>query len=154
MDEAPIFSARLEALLAEILAGRAPDAGRFCGRCYDPLSPNQKTCSHCATKTSTHAPVEQIPREVIDMVRARRGRESLVVRSMAYGGLAVALALALIPLLFLPFWWGFVAFFSVVAVGYVVSANVANSLGDAIGYRWGQRTLARRWQEFIERRGY
>jgi len=148
-----IFSARLEALVAEIMAARAPNAGRFCGRCYNPLSPDQHTCSHCDTEASTHAPVEQIPSEVIDMVRAKRRREAVVVRSIAYAGLAVALVLALLLLVFLPFWWGFVAFFSVVAVGYIAAANVANWLGDAIGYRWGQRVLDKRWQEFVERRG-
>jgi hypothetical protein len=37
-ERAPIFSARLQALLADILRAQAPNAGRFCGDCYNPLA--------------------------------------------------------------------------------------------------------------------
>ena len=52
----------------------------------------------------------------------------------------------------LPFWWNVAA--SVVAFGvcYVAAANIANSLGDTIGYRWGQRLLEQRWQAFVRER--
>lgn len=150
----PILPAGLEALVAEIRARRAPNAGRFCGHCYNPLSPEDRTCPHCETAVSTRAPVQQIPREVIHMVRAKRLREALAVRSIAYGGFGAILALALVLLVFLPFWWGIAAFFLTIAVGYIAAANVANSLGDAIGYRWGQRTLERRWREFVQQRGF
>jgi hypothetical protein len=52
----------------------------------------------------------------------------------------------------LPFWWNVGA--SVVAFGasYVAAANIANSLGDALGYRWGQRALEKRWQVFMRER--
>jgi hypothetical protein len=153
-EASPVLSARLQTLAVEIMAGRAPNAGRFCGRCYNPLSPDERTCSRCETAISTRAPVEQIPREVIDMVRAKRRREALVVRSIAYGGFGAALALALVLLALLPPWWGIAAFFLVIAAGYIAAANVANSMGDGIGYRWGQRTLERRWREFVERRGF
>jgi membrane protein DedA with SNARE-associated domain len=34
----------------------------------------------------------------------------------------------------------------------VAAANIGNSLGDAIGYHWGQRLLEERWQEFVRAR--
>ena len=73
----PILFARLEALAVEIMARRTPNAGRFCGDCYNPLSPDDHTCPHCQTVVPTRAPVEQMPREVINMVRAKRRREVL-----------------------------------------------------------------------------
>ena len=86
------------------------------------------------------------------MLRAQRLREAIPVRSMAWGGLAAGLSLALFLMVVLPFWWNVGA--SVVAFGisYVAAANIANSLGDAIGYRWGQRVLEKRWQAFVTKR--
>ena len=86
------------------------------------------------------------------MLRAQRLREAIPVRSMAWGGLAAGLSLALFLMVVLPFWWNVGA--SVVAFGisYVAAANIANSLGDAIGYRWGQRVLEKRWQAFARER--
>ncbi|MDP2949364.1 MAG: hypothetical protein Q8P22_07490 [Chloroflexota bacterium] len=148
----PIFSARLEALLVEITRAEAPNAGRFCGYCYNPLAPAQEECGHCGLSTAARPPARQIPAEVFDMVRAKRDRESLVVRSLAWGGLAVGLALSLLVMATLPFWWNVLAFVLVLGASYVAAANVANWLGDAIGYRWGQRTLERRWREYVGRR--
>ena len=82
------------------------------------------------------------------MLRAQRLREAIPVRSLAWGGLAAGLSLALFLMVVLPFWWNVGA--SVVAFGisYVAAANIANSVGDAIGYRWGQRVLENRWQAY------
>ncbi len=35
---------------------------------------------------------------------------------------------------------------------YIGSANLANTVGDAVGYRWGQSTLRWRWQAFVRTR--
>jgi hypothetical protein len=151
-ERAPIFSARLLALLEDILRGQAPNAGRFCGNCYNPLADDAEQCGHCGLSTAKPPPVRQIPREVFGMLRAQRLREAIPVRSLAWGGLAAGLSLALFLMVVLPFWWNVAV--SVVAFGisYVAAANIANWLGDALGYRWGQRVLEKRWQAFVQGR--
>ena len=52
----------------------------------------------------------------------------------------------------LPFWWNVLALVVTLVFGYVAAANIANWLGDAIGYRWGQRVLEKRWQAFVRER--
>jgi hypothetical protein len=163
-DGSSIFSARLQALLEDILRGQAPNAGRFCGNCYNPLPPStspsprspstapQEECGHCGLSTAQRPPVRQIPPDVFAMFRAQRLREAIPVRSLAWGGLAAGLALALFLMVVLPFWWNVGV--SIVAFGasYVAAANIANWLSDAVGYRWGQRVLEKRWREFVEAR--
>jgi hypothetical protein len=151
-ERAPVFSARLQALLADILRAQAPNAGRFCGNCYNPLTNDADECGHCGLSTTQRPPVRQIPPEVFAMFRAQRLREAIPVRSLAWGGLAAGLSLALFLMVVLPFWWNVGA--SVVAFGisYVAAANIANWLGDALGYRWGQRVLEKRWQAFVRER--
>jgi hypothetical protein len=78
----------------------------------------------------------QIPREVFAMFRAQRLREAIPVRSLAWVGLALGLSLALFLMVVLPFWWNVGASIVVFGVTYVAAANIANWLGDALGYRW------------------
>jgi hypothetical protein len=163
-----IFSARLQALLEDILRGQAPNAGRFCGNCYNPLAPSAgpstalrtgsgqapdaDRCGHCGLSTAQRPPTRRIPPEVFAMFRAQRLREAIPVRSLAWGGLGAGLALALFLMVVLPFWWNVGASVVTFGVCYVAVANIANSLGDALGYRWGQRVLEKRWQAFVRAR--
>ncbi len=164
-ERAPIFSARLQALLVDILRAQAPNAGRFCGYCYNPLARDADQCGHCGLSTaqrpdadarsgrpSGRPPVRQIPPEVFAMFRAQRLREAIPVRSLAWGGLAAGLSLALFLMVVLPFWWNVGASVVTFGASYVAAANIANWLGDALGYRWGQRVLEKRWQEFVRER--
>jgi hypothetical protein len=151
-ERAPVFSARLQALLQDILRAQAPNAGRFCGNCYNPLARDATQCGHCGLSTAQRPPVRQIPPEVFAMVRAQRLREAIPVRSLAWGGLAAGLSLALFLMVVLPFWWNVAAFTVSLGTSYVAAANIANSLGDTIGYRWGQRALEKRWQAFVRER--
>jgi hypothetical protein len=151
-ERAPIFSARLQALLEDILQGQAPNAGRFCSNCYNPLADDTEQCGHCGLSTDRRPPVRQIPPEVFAMFRAQRLCEAIPVRSLSWGGLAAGLSLALFLMVVLPFWWNVGVSVVTFGISYVVAANIANSLGDAIGYRWGQRVLEKRWQAFQEAR--
>jgi hypothetical protein len=149
-----VFSERLTALLDDILSGAAPNAGRFCGDCYHPLAPERSACPHCGRAAAEAAPVENVPLEVIEMQRVRRSREGLVVRSVAWAGLTVGVAVALVPLAFGGVhWWSIGSFFGLLAFFYLFSANLANSVGDALGYRWGLSELRRRWARFTAQRG-
>jgi hypothetical protein len=35
---------------------------------------------------------------------------------------------------------------------YLLSANLANSVGDSLGYRWGQAVFNRHWRRFVAKR--
>ena len=159
-ERAPIFSERLQTLLEDILRGQAPNAGRFCGNCYNPLADDTGRCGHCSLSTtqrpdghpSGRPPVRRIPPEVFAMFRAQRLREAIPVRSLAWVGLAAGLSLALFLMVVLPFWWNVGASVVAFGVSYIAAANIANWLGDALGYRWGQRVLEKRWLAFQEAR--
>ena len=148
-----IISERLSELLDDMLAGRAPNAGRFCGNCYHPLAARREACPYCGVAVASVAAVEAVPREIIEAHRLRRGREGLVVRTFAWTGLTLGVVLALLPLILYDVqWWTFVAFFVLMFGFYVASANLANWIGDAIGYRWGQSTFKQRWEQHLAAR--
>jgi len=148
-----VVSERLLLLIDDVLAGQAPNAGRFCGYCYHPLSPEREVCTHCGRSTAERPAVAAVPRPVIEMHRRRRGREGLVVRAIAWGGLTIGVIVALLPLAFGNVaWWSVLAFFGLLFGFYVLSANLANSLGDSLGYRWGQSLVRREWARFVRER--
>jgi len=49
-------------------------------------------------------------------------------------------------------WWSATAFFGLMIFFYIFSANVANSLGDAWGYRWGLAIFRRAWEQHLAAR--
>jgi hypothetical protein len=151
-----VISERLEGFLEDVLSGQAPNAGQFCGACYHPLPADRETCPHCGVAASARAPVTAVPAELIEAHRLRRGREGLVVRTFAWTGLTLGVIAALVPLAFAGVtWWSITLFFGLMVGFYILSANLANSVGDSLGYRWGQATFRRRWDAFIARRdGY
>jgi hypothetical protein len=152
--EGGIVSERLADLLDDMLAGRAPNAGRFCGNCYHPLAPERDACPHCGTTVADRPTVAAVPKEVIEAFRLRRGREGLVVRSFAWVGLAIGITVALLPLAFFgaTHWWTFASFFGLMFFFYLLSANLANSVGDSLGYSWGQAVFNRHWRKFVAKR--
>lgn len=148
-----VLSERLLALLDDMLDGQAPNAGRFCGYCYHPLTAGRETCAHCGRSTRDWRPADSVPRAVIEMHRRRRGREGLVVRTIAWGGLTIGVIVSLLPFVFGDVsWWTVALFFGLLFGFYVLSANLANSIGDALGYRWGQAIVRREWARFISSR--
>jgi hypothetical protein len=147
------ISDRLAELLDDMLAGKAPNAGRFCGNCYHPLPQERSECGHCESLTNDRPPAEKVPKPVIEAHRERRRRESRVVQAIAWGGLTLGVTLALVPLAFAGVtWWSIALFFGLMFVFYVLSANLANSVGDTIGYNWGRSGFRRRWKAFVAER--
>ncbi|HET9199977.1 MAG TPA: zinc ribbon domain-containing protein [Dehalococcoidia bacterium] len=145
--EKSIFSERLEELAQQIYRGQEPNAGRFCANCYNPLVEDGR-CPHCGATGS----VDRIPREVLIMIKAKHGREARVVRTIAYGGLLLAMIAASAGLIFISGNWGIAAFILILIGGYFVSALLANSIGDSWGYAYGQKGLADDWQRFVDQR--
>lgn len=148
-----VVSPRLRDLMDDILAGRSPNAGRFCGNCYHPLQKDDSACRHCDIAVTEVTPAERVPVEVLRMHQRRRGREGLVVRTIAWGGLTIGVVVAL-----MPFAFGnvtivtVVLFFGLLLAFYIGSANLANSVGDSLGYRWGRSLFERGWREFVRDR--
>lgn len=139
--------------MTEVLQGRSPNAGRFCGHCYHPLGPQREACPHCGTSTAERPPAPRIPEAVLEMYRAQLLREGWVVRTIAWGGLITGVVVGLLPLAFMgAAWWTVLAFFGIMGFFYIFSANVANTLGDALGYHWGQAVVRRRWERFVANR--
>lgn len=151
-----VLSERLTGLLEDVLEGRAPNAGRFCGYCYHLLPAPEESpeiCPHCGRSLDEWQPVTRVPEEVFAMYQAQRSREAWLVRGLAWSGLTAGVVLGLLPLAFFGVsWWTVVAFFGLMMLFYIGSANLANSVGDAVGYRWGQAALRKRWEAFVRAR--
>jgi hypothetical protein len=91
-------------------------------------------------------PSEALPAALVEAHRARRGREGTIVRTVAWTGLTLGVILALIPLAFGGVkWWSVTLFFGLMFGFYLLSANLANTVGDAIGYRMGQAAFRKKW---------
>lgn len=150
--ERSVFSERLEVLAIEIYRGREPNAGRFCAQCYNPLPGQIERCPHCGQSISSLRPVERVPIDVLRMIKAKHGREARPVRTIAYGGLLLAMVGACAGLIFISGNWGIAAFILMLLGGYFVSALLANSVGDAMGYKQGQRGLREQWDAHVAAR--
>jgi len=154
----PVLSARLEAFLDELHEGLTPNAGRFCSYCYNPLPPSFESCDHCGRDVAHWPPITSLPAEVFEMFRRKQRRESLVVNSFAYLGLALGLALFLVLvainvlLLDKAFW-----FFLLATVLFFVSARLlagvlGGVIGDEVGYRYARKRLAEDWAAHVAQR--
>lgn len=156
MDEATpglVPSPRLASFLEELLQGRAPSAGRFCGRCYTPLPSGRSQCGHCGQTIAEAPPLERLPQAVIEAFKAQRRWEGMAVRLTFYSALFLGIFVSALLMAFLPFWWNVGAFLGGLGVSYIASANLANTWGDAQGYRWGQRAAQRKWRQLLRAEG-
>ena len=153
LPEVPVFSQRLSAVLEDVLTGKAPNRGRFCGHCYTPLAADRRSCPHCDTPVSRRPPLEEVPAAVAAMYRRQRRRESLVVNSFAYLGLALGVGLwLLLFVIYDALWWRLLTIAFLVVAARVFAALVGGLVGDEVGYRFARRRLAREWQAWVTRR--
>jgi hypothetical protein len=153
----PLFSERLTEVLEAYLNGEAPNAGRFCGNCYTPIGPERRQCPHCVRSVNDFTPVQRIPDEIIDMFRRKRRRESLVVNSFAYVGLALSVVIFIVVFYFI--WvnggnlWLYVFNIALLFVlARVLAGLIGGFIGDDVGYRFARRRLAREWTEYSSHR--
>lgn len=149
----PVFSPRLDEVLQEIDAGRAPNSGRFCGYCYTPLARDRQACPHCGSATAEWPPVGNIPRPVFDLFDRMRRREGYVVHSFAAAGILLAFALSFVLFYRLPHMpWLILDGAVLIALTLTLPKLTGGWLGDELGAGWAERKLAQEWQEFDERR--
>ena len=157
-QDIPIFSERLDELMAAMLKGDAPNAGRFCGYCYTPLGKKGEVCKHCARATSRYAPVEKIPLDFFDLYKRMRKRESLIVNSFAFAGLTLGLVL-FIALVTVAVYeldaavWALAGATAVLIIGGRIFAGILGGwIGDAIGYDYAHKRLVAEWEAYERER--
>ncbi len=146
----PIFSERLTDVLDTIFKGEAPNAGRFCGYCYTPVDPQRTHCPHCGEAVERHTPVERVPKEVLEMFRQLRRRESLVVNGFAYLGLTLAVVIftAVFYVIFTleaNVWWYAADTLLLFVLARGLAGLIGGWIGDEVGFRYARRKLAEDW---------
>ena len=154
-DGCPLFSDRLEEHIVGITRGELPNHGRFCGNCYHPMSPETVHCINCATDTRERAAVEQIPEEVVTMLRQQRKIERSWVTGFAYLGLLIAIVAGLGIVLGIPYLranllpaaivYGLVLFIG----GRMLAGTLGGVYGDRIGFERARRALLASWDEWL-----
>ena len=149
----PIFSERLTDVLDTIFKGEAPNAGRFCGYCFTPVDLERTHCMHCGEAVERHPPVERVPKEVLEMFRQLRRRESLVVNGFAYLGLALAVLIftAVFYVIFtleVSVWWYAADTLLLFVLARGLAGLIGGWIGDEVGFRYARRKLAEDWQAY------
>ena len=146
------ISPRLEEIAVQVSRGQAPNAGRFCGNCYTPLAAERERCPYCGTAAAERPPQDHIPPAVFEIVRAKRGRESLIVNGLAYLGLGIGTAVAILMVLALPGVWKAAALVVLLLGTRGLAAVLGGWFGDSLGYRSASALVRRRWGQFVRDR--
>jgi hypothetical protein len=152
-----VFSARLNEFLDQLQEGATPNYGSFCAFCYNPLPQDHTQCDHCGQSTQRE-PLTSLPQEVLDMHRRKLKRESLVVNSFAYVGLAMGLAIFLgmvainVLLLEKALWFFILATFVFLVGSRLLAGIFGGVIGDEIGYRYANKHLAEDWAAHVSQR--
>jgi hypothetical protein len=157
-SDIPVFSPRLDELMAAMIGGEAPNVGRFCGYCYTPLGKKADVCPHCGTTTSDYAPVAKLPMEFGALYRRMRKRESLIVNSFAFAGLGLGVLLFIVLVAVAVYifnqslWWLAFATLVLMVGGRVFAGILGGWIGDNIGYNYAHKKLVVEWREYASRR--
>ena len=156
--ERGIFSARLAEFLDRLEEGETPNSGLFCAFCYTPLAPETTRCDHCGQVLAERPAINSVPRDVVEMHRRMRKRESVIVNSFAFFGLGLGLALFLglvaINVLYLDreLWFFVIATVVFLVASRVLAGIIGGYIGDEIGYRYGHKRLAEDWRQHLATR--
>ena len=150
--------------------GETPNFGSFCSFCYNPLPQGvdhwkagdtpvpPDRCDHCSQSTAGRPPLTSVPEEVLDMHRRKLKRESLVVNSFAYLGLALGLAIFLgmvaINVLYMEkaLWFFILATFVFLVGSRLLAGVFGGIIGDEIGFRYANKHLAEDWANHVSNR--
>jgi hypothetical protein len=153
-----VFSDRLNEFLTQMQDGSTPNFGAFCSFCYNPLPQDFQRCDHCGQSILDRPALTSIPQDVLDMHRRKLKRESLVVNSFAYAGLALGLAIFLgmvaINVLYMEkaLWFFILATFVFLVGSRLLAGILGGVLGDEIGFRYANKHLAEDWADHVSNR--
>jgi len=154
----PVFSERLDTLMAAMLEGEAPNVGRFCGYCYSPLGKKADACPHCGRTTADYEPVAKIPADFFELYKRMRKRESRIVNTFAFAGLGLGLVLFIVLVAvavyrFNQSLWMLAGATAVLIIGGRVFAGILGGwIGDSIGYDFAHRRLVEEWTVYEQQR--
>lgn len=157
-SDIPVFSPRLDEIMAAMIKGDIPNVGRFCGYCYTPVGKRADACTHCGRTTDDYAPVPKIPADFFDLYRRMRKRESLIVNSFAFAGLGIGLILftfmvGLAVYRYEQNLWLLAAATAVFIVGGRIFAGLLGGwIGDNVGYDYAHKKLVAEWHDYESER--
>lgn len=154
----PVFSPRLDEIMAAMIKGDIPNVGRFCGYCYTPVGKRQEACPHCATAVSDVPTLAKIPSDFFPLYQRMRKRESLIVNSFAFGGLGIAMLIFIVLSAVAVYGYdanlwmlaGATIFF--IVGGRVFAGLLGGWIGDNIGYEFAHKRLVLEWQDYERER--
>ena len=146
------FSEALDAMIAEVRAGNAPNLGRFCGYCYTPLESTREVCPTCATSTADTAPRDKISRTLAQVYTAKRKREGRYVHSAAWAGISFGAVVSVGLILVLPGWTKVFAILFLIVGSYYIASYLGNVAVQGYAYRRGLEEFSVAWQEFQQLR--
>ncbi len=155
LPDIPVFSDRLTEVLTLVFKGEAPNAGRFCGNCFTPISSDRAQCAHCEQAVADYQPVDSVPDPILMMFKQLRRRESLVVNGFAYVGLfsGVALFIGIFYILFSTganVWWYVFDIVLLFVSARALAGILGGWIGDEVGYKYARRKLAEDWDAYVE----
>lgn len=141
------ISPRLEEIAEQVRKGELPNSGRFCATCYTPVAADRRNCPYCDVELANGATVGAIPSDVIEIVRAKRHRESWIVHFFAFTGLFLGTAISIAMLVVLPGWWKLAAIAVLLFGTRGLAAVLGGWLGDMLAYRSARSLVQERWSE-------
>jgi hypothetical protein len=154
-----LFSPRLEEHIVLFTRGELPNRGRFCGNCYTPMSPESPTCPHCGNDAAGPLPpVNEIPQQVIWMLREQRKTESTIVNSFAYAGFIIVIVVGLAIVLGIPYLRANLLPATIVYAlllligGRTLAGVLGGYYGDRVAYNRARTRLRQRWADWVEQR--
>ncbi len=153
-NDIPVFSPRLDEIMAAMIKGQIPNVGRFCGYCYTPVGKRQDACPHCGRSVSEYPPLAKIPSDFFPLYQRMRKRESLIVNSFAFAGLGIGLVLFVILTAVAVYGydanlWMLAGATAVFIVGGRVFAGLLGGwIGDNVGYEYAHKRLVLEWHDF------
>lgn len=141
-----------------MIAGEAPNAGRFCGYCYTPMSKTAESCPYCKRDAATTGTLEKVPTDVIALYRRWRKRESLIVNSFAFAGLFLAVLIFMGLVAYAVYrmeaslWMLSFATIFLLVGGRVFAGLLGGWIGDQVGYDYARKKLVLEWHELEQAR--
>lgn len=143
------FSDALDAMIAEVRAGNAPNLGRFCGYCYTPLEAGRRVCPTCDTSADDVPARDKISRTVAQVYTAKRKREGRYVHGAAWAGILFGTAVSTGLIVILPDWTKIFAIIFLIVGSYYIASYLGNVAIQDYAYRRGLREFSAAWQDFL-----
>lgn len=145
---------KLQEKMEERLAKRVPAAGRFCGFCYSRLREQDEACGVCGSSLEAVGTAREIPQDVLRAYQAKQKTEARWVHMGAFFGLAIAMGLFLLMVLYGPGLLGHpaLAFTVLIGGGYLLAQVFGTFIGAQIGYSKGARKRDAAWAKILSDR--